>query len=256
MNSITNDLKRGICALFEVHADERGVQRVVTPLEYSGSGDNVVIRVRPKDGHYQIDDNGDASFLAALNGGSTDTEIINRWAASMAEHSAVSVNEDGVVAAIATDDRLLAPYVLKVASAAQQLYSFAFARADRQASDFRERLADVIKSIVDQSGLEWRSDVPLPIMGALQADHVLGGDDKPFIIIAANSQARLLEAELIHLQYKQEKKPAFVLAVAESQTAVTKRQFEQAGYFTDKTVAFDPANFAALLRSNVPSFLQ
>ena len=41
---------------FEVHPDEDGVTRVVTPLEYVGSGDKIVVRVRP-DGHgYSIDD--------------------------------------------------------------------------------------------------------------------------------------------------------------------------------------------------------
>lgn len=256
MTTMTDDLKRGICALFEVHPDERGVQRVVTPLEYSGSGDNIVVRVRPRDGFYEIDDNGDASFLAALNGGNTESALVQRWAAALSEFSPVAVNEDDVVVAKAQDGRLLAPYVLKVAAASQQLYSFAFARAERESSDFRNQLSEVVKGIVEQTMLQWRQDVPLPIMGELVADHVLGTDEKPFIIIAANSEKRLLEAELIHVQYKQEKKPAYVLAVAESQAAVSKRQFERALYFTDKTVAFEPANFAALLRNAAPAFVQ
>lgn len=43
---ITSDLKRAICSLFEVYADEDGVQRIVTPLEYPGSNDRIVVRVR------------------------------------------------------------------------------------------------------------------------------------------------------------------------------------------------------------------
>lgn len=256
MTGLTDDLKRGICALFEVHADELGVQRVVTPLEYSGSGDNIVVRVRPRNGYYQIDDNGEASFVAALNGGNPESELIQRWATALAETSPVSVNEDEYVVAQATDGRLIAPYVLKVAAAAQQLYSFAFARQERQPSDFREQLYATIKDIVDQTNLYWRENVSLPIMGDLTADHVLGTDDKPFIIIAANSTTKLLEAELIHMQYKQEQRPAFVLAVAESQAAVTKKQFERALYFTDKTVTFEPGNLATLLRQVAPSFVQ
>lgn len=255
MSNITDDLKRGICALFEVHADERGVQRVVTPLEYSGTGDNIVVRIRPRDGYYQIDDNGEASFLAALNGGNTESELLQRWATSLPEFSPVSVSEEDVVIAKANDGRLLAPYALKVAAAAQQLYAFSFARPERQASDFRERLFEAVKDIVEQTMLPWRYDVALPIMGDLMADHILGSDEKPFIIIAANSPTRLLEAELIHMQFKQEKKPAYVLAVAENQAAVTRRQFERALYFTDKTVTFEPSNFSSFLRSTAASYV-
>jgi len=256
MTTITDDLKRGICALFEVHADERGVQRVVTPLEYAGSGDNIVVRVRPRQGYFQIDDNGEASFLATLNGGNTESEPVQRWISSLIDASPVYVGDDDVVTSEATDARLLAPYVLKVAAASQLLYGLAFARQERQASDFQERLFDVVKSIVGQTMLPWRQDVPLPIMGELVADHVLGGDEKPFIIIAANSAARLLEAELIHMQYKQDKREAYVLAVAENQAAVTKRQFERALYYTDKTVTFEPTNFANLLRNVATQFVQ
>ena len=35
------DVKRTICSLFEVHEDEKGVQRVVTPLAYQASGDQI-----------------------------------------------------------------------------------------------------------------------------------------------------------------------------------------------------------------------
>lgn len=255
MSNITDDLKRGICALFEVHADERGVQRVITPLEYSGTGDKIVVRVRPRDGFYQIDDNGEASFLAALNGGSTESELLQRWVATLPEFSPVSVSENDVVVAKANDGRLLAPYALKVAATAQQLYALAFARPERQPSDFREKLFEAVKSLVEQTMLPWRHDVALPIMGELVADHVLGTDEKPFIIIAANSPTRLLEAELIHMQFKQEKKSAYVMAVAESQTAVTKRQFERALYFTDKTVTFEPSNFAAFVRTTASSYV-
>lgn len=40
---INRDLKQAICSLFEVHTDEGGVQRIVTPIEYPGSNDQIVI---------------------------------------------------------------------------------------------------------------------------------------------------------------------------------------------------------------------
>jgi hypothetical protein len=34
MELLNGDLKRSICSLFDVYADENGVQRIVTPIEY------------------------------------------------------------------------------------------------------------------------------------------------------------------------------------------------------------------------------
>lgn len=242
--------------MFEVHADEKGVQRVVTPLEYTGSGDRIVVRVRPRGTSYQIDENGESAFLAALNGGSTDSELVQRWIASLDNTSPVSFDAEEFLTAMATDERLLAPYVLKVAAAAQQLYSFATARPERLQNDFRDRLSDVIREIVAQINVPWRKDATLPIMGDLVADHILGSDANPLIVVAAHSPARLLEAEIIHMQYRRENKPGYVLAVAEDQPSVTRKQFERASYFTDKTVVFEPGNLAAFIRTEAPRHLQ
>ncbi len=56
------NLKAAICALFDVHEDEGGTQRVVTPLEFPGSRDQVVVRVRPRGTHWEIDENAEASL--------------------------------------------------------------------------------------------------------------------------------------------------------------------------------------------------
>lgn len=255
MTTKTLSLKREICSLFEVHDDENGVQRVVTPLEYSGSGDQVVVRIRPRNGRYQIDENGEAAFLAIMNGGTTDSEIVTRWSSSLLDVSPVRFDDDEILVADVADERLLAPYVLKVAQAAQMLYGFAMARQERNMSDFRERLSSVIKEIVAQIGGFWKTDHTLPIMGDLVADHILGSEENPLIVIAANSPARLLEAELIHMAYRRENKPGYVLAVAEDQKAVTIKQFERAAYFTDKTVVFEPSNLSTFLRLETPQHM-
>ena len=53
---LTPGLKHTICALFEVHEDSSTVQRIVTPFEYPGSNDKVVIRVRQRAHGFEIDD--------------------------------------------------------------------------------------------------------------------------------------------------------------------------------------------------------
>lgn len=247
----TLNLQHAICALFEVHPDEKGVQRVVTPLEYTGSGDQIIVRVRPRAGGMQIDENGDAAFLAELNGGTLDTDAIGRWKEGLERFSPAKVTDDDMILAFANDERLIAPYVLRVAEVAQQLYTLATSRLERQPSDFKKIVSTIVKELALTLGIRWQHDVPLPILGGIEADHVLGLDSNPIIIVAASSQARLLEAEIIHLQYRHEQKKGFVLAIAESQAAVTKKQFERAAYFTGRTVAFEAGNLASLLRQEV-----
>lgn len=72
-------LKSAICALFEVFPDEKGIQRVVTPIEYSGTGDQIVVRVRPTPSGFQIDENSEAGFYASMAGGDTESGILSRW---------------------------------------------------------------------------------------------------------------------------------------------------------------------------------
>ncbi len=49
------------------------------------------------------------------------------------------------------------------------------------------------------------------------------------------------------MQYRSEKKPGYVLAIAEDQQSVGKRQFERANYYTDKTVIFNPDSLRQLV---------
>lgn len=249
----TSNLKRDICSLFEVHDDEKGVQRIVTPLEYSGSGDHVVVRVRPQDGTFRIDENGEAAFLAALNGGNTDKEVIARWVADLTDANNIKLDEDEIIYAELKSEKLIAAYVIKVAAAAQQLYSMAVSRPERQANDFREQITEVVSSIASTLNLPWEKDASLPIVGDLKADHVLGKADNPLIIVAASTTARLLEAEVIHMQYRLEERKGYVLAIVQDQASVTRKQYERAEYFTDKTVVFNSQNLGSLLKMRARS---
>lgn len=244
MAVITTSLKHAICSLFEVHADEGGVQRVVTPLEYQGSNDQIVIRVRPINGGFDIDENGEAAFYAGMNGGDVESDAIERWAAELVAPLVYTDQEK--ITAFASDEKLIAPYVFRVAAAAQQLHAIATARADRQSSDFRDRIRVMVNEIANVLNVGVESNVELPIAGGLKADHVLS-TKTPLIIITATSSTRLLEAEVIFMQYRSEKKVGYVLAIAEDQQSVGKKQYERANYYTDKTVIYNPDSLRQLV---------
>ncbi len=243
-------LKQSICSLFEVHADDGGVHRVVTPLEYSGANDRIVIRVRPNGQGFKVDENGEAAFYAALNGGDIDSAVVQRWAEDLTNQSPAVFGKDEVISASASEQRLIAPYIFRVAEAAQQLYALATARPDRQANDFKDRIKLLVRELAEELNIPVQTDVILPIAGEMRADVVLG-TEKPLIIIAATNTTRLLEAEVIHMQYRLEKKPGVVLAVAENQADVGRHQFERAAYFTDKTVIYNPGAFKQLLTQEI-----
>ena len=249
------DLKRAICALFEVHEDAGGVQRVVTPLEYPGSSDKVVVRVRPRDGYLRIDENGEAALYASMQGGDMTSESIKRWAEELQNTMHIEFDDDEVIKAEVNDPRLVSPYIFHVASASQQLFAIATSQKERSPSDFKERVAQVVQEVCDALKLTVRHDVELPIAGGLEADHVIGELDNPaippLIIVAASSATRLLEAEIIHMQYLYTQQSGFVLAVAESEKVVGKKQFHRANYYTGKTVEFSASDFGQLLRQQL-----
>jgi hypothetical protein len=245
---ITKSLQHEICSLFEVHADEGGVQRIVTPLEYTGSSDAIVVRVRPsKDGvGFLIDENGEAAFYAGMNGGDVESDAVGRWANDLRSFSPVQFTEDEKISVFTKDDNLIAPYIFRVAEAAQQLHAIATARIDRHASDFKDRINEIMQQLARDNNIKYESDVELPIAGGLKADYVVGTDN-PLILVVATSSTRLLEAEVIYMQYRDEKKKGYVLAVAEDQSAVGKKQFERAAYYTNKTVIYNPNAFGSLM---------
>ena len=78
------------------------------------------------------------------------------------------------------------------------------------------------------------------------ADHIIQSPIR-LIVAAATGATRLLEAEVIHMQYRIQKKPGYVLAVVESRKAVGKKQFERANYYTGKTVIFESNDLKNLI---------
>ena len=244
------NLKQSICAMFEVHEDPSGITRVITPLEYAGSGDKIVIRVRSSEQGKMIDENGEAILFASLAGGDVDSEAMGRWTEELRANSPVTLDSDETLRAVASSEELTAPYIFRVAEAAQQLHAIATARPERKASDFKDRVANIIYDVANRLNCRLENNALLPIMGDLYADHVIEAS-KPLIIISATSAARLLEAQIIYMQYRAENKSGLVFAIAESQASVTRKQFERAGYFTDKTVVFSPDALQQLVSTEI-----
>lgn len=115
---------------------------------------------------------------------------------------------------------------------------------------FKDRVAEVVAEIANALNLPYRSNVELTMAGSMVADHVID-HATPLIVIAASSATRLLEAEVIHMQYLHSHQPGFVLAIAESEQAVGKKQFKRANFYTGKTVDFSPPDLKQLLRQQL-----
>lgn len=247
---LTTNLKQAICSLFEVHDDEGGVQRVVTPMEYSGSGDRIVVRIRPTTQGFLIDENGEAALYASMAGGDAGSEAVLRWADEMEGYSPVRLDEDDALTAFANDQRLIPSYIFRVAESAQQMYALSVSRPSRRASKLKDLVSKAVNDAAKLSGVTYQSDVTLPIAGDFVADHVIESKN-PLIVIAATGIQRLLEAEIIHMQYRMEKAEGTVIAAVESQKSVGIKQFERANYYTGKTVTFNAPDFGVLLRSYI-----
>ncbi len=242
-------LKQTICALFEVHEDSACVQRIITPLEYPGSSDKVVIRVRQRPDGFEIDENGEAALYACLSGGDVESDLVQRWAEDLSQTAGVDFCDETLTASL-TDARLIAPAIFQVAAAAQQLFALATSHKERATNDFKDRVTEVVAEIAGALNLPWHSQVELPFAGNMVADHVIA-HSTPLIVIAASSTTRLLEAEVIHMQYLYTRQPGFVLAIAESELAVGKKQFKRANFYTGKTVDFSPPDLKQLLRQQL-----
>jgi hypothetical protein len=198
-----------------------------------------------------LDENGESALYASMAGGDTDSDAIDRWFQESSLYSpAYFDSEDQTIKAFAAHSSLVAPYIFRVAEAAQQLYSLATSRSERNSSNFKQQVASVVEQTAKKLMVPLKSDFSLPIAGGLIADHFIDMQ-VPLIIIAATSATRLLEAEVIHMQYQMEKMSGFVLAVAENQSIVGKKQFERANYYTGKTVSFSPGDLERLISNQV-----
>lgn len=245
---VQTDIKHRICSLFDVTETDDGGCCVVTPMQYTGSNDHVVVHIKANEGGWVLHDNGDAVLNANMLGFDTGTEALERWASELNDHGPVSYDADTeLLCTNTTNSNLLAPYLFRVAEAALGLFTTATQRNERRASNFKSQLHEVVTDIAVSLNFPLACDVDLPIAGGLTADFVINAP-APLIIVAATSTARLLEAEIIFMQYRHQKMPGFVLAIAETAQAVGRKQFDRANFYTGKTVGFDRAHLPELIK--------
>ncbi len=233
---LTAQVKQTICSLFTV-SEEENVLRVITPLYYGESHDQIVVCARREGALWRLDDNGDAAFYANMAGADIDSGSVQRWLETLAQPTQWDAAGEAFYITKITE-RQIAPLALKITEAASQLYALATARAERSKSDFIVRIVSMLRDIERESGIHARYNVEVDLAGGLLADCIFDAP-VPLLVIAANSPVRLLEAELIHTQYLLEKKPGFVLAVVENAISVGRKQFSRANYYTGKTVEFE-----------------
>ncbi|MGG4774857.1 hypothetical protein ACLO87_09510 [Paenalcaligenes sp. Me52] len=241
-------IKHSICQLFQVLPDEGGVWRVVTPLEYPGTSHNIVIRIRQKNGSFQIDENGDSLFQAELSGGNTESMGLSRWKGALNTILPVEIDENDTIKTTTANADSIPALIFRVAEAAQQAFAIATSYEERQSSaQFKELVGQAVNTACSRFEVPYHTDAILPIAGEFVADFLIDAPSKPLIVIAATGVQRLLEAEIIHMQYRNEELPGFILAAVESQKHVGPKQFERANYYTDKTVTFHQTQFSNLV---------
>jgi len=121
MTTAARNLKQSLCSLFEVYADENGVRRVVLPIEYPGTSDNVVVRVRPQpDGSYRINENGEAALHASMADGDTESESVKRWIEDLNKCGTVSMDENEILFVTGESEQSIAHSIFRAAEAAQR----------------------------------------------------------------------------------------------------------------------------------------
>jgi len=226
-----SELRQVMCGAFDV-SEEGQVLLVRTPFGLDFN-DDLVLRVRPVGEGFQVDDNGDTLFALALDGVAPDAERVLEVASDIEFNE-----EDGCLIARAPCARAVADAVFRVAGAALRVHSACRARERAPSSDLKARVIGLLTEVAEQAGVSIRLDEVVEQAGALTADAVLG-DTAPLIVIAASSVERLMEAELLFLRRQLSNRPGYVCAVVPSATAVGRKHFSRASYYTDKAVEFD-----------------
>lgn len=244
-------MKPDLCRDFEVVADNGG-WRVVTPWRY-GDRDRVVVWAVPTDGGWRVDDNGEAAFRMALDGGDLDGQRVRAWLSSVPAMLGASWNPDEQRLEAFSDEKKLAGSIHAVAEVSALLGSLSLARETRMSSTFKEEVISMLHEVSQETGIEARFDIPLDQRQLLMAD-CLFLSKRPLAIIVAGSVERLLEAELAWSEARRTGDQTRIIAVTEGDGAgIPRRRIDQAQFFTDKTLPF--RGFETLLHQNIAESL-
>jgi Domain of unknown function DUF1828 len=124
--NVQTDIKQCICGLFEVTGTEDNGWCVVTPMQYTGSNDHVVVHIQQAANGWTLHDHGEAILNANLLGFDTATEALERWASDLNDHGPVCyAAETELLSASTNNHNLFAPYLFRVAEAALGLFTIA-----------------------------------------------------------------------------------------------------------------------------------
>lgn len=243
--------KLDLCSLFSVTKNVEGdVSLVETPLVFPGTDDKVVIRVRPKEQGFRIDDGGDTEWFTSIAGYDIDSASGRAVCEQNEECFSILLDENGVLYTNIDDSDGLALGVLRLAQASISLFSAVTSRRERIPSQFKDDLRIILKEAVDESLFSLEENVEIPETHGQKADYRLGrksDSNKITYIFAASDKARVLEAELAFLQMHQSNVSGSVLLIVENQEKVGKETFERAGYYTSRSVVFNESGLKELI---------
>ncbi len=225
------DLRQAMCGAFQV-SEEEGVLLVRTPFGLDFN-DDLVLRVRPQAEGYRIDDNGDTLLTLALDGAAPDGDRVLEIAGEIDFDP-----DDGSLIAHADHEAEVAEALFKITGAALRVHAACRPRPRSSPSDFKDRVVGLLSELAAEMQVSIRLDEIVEPNGSLTADVVMGDND-PFIVIAASSIERLMEAELLYLRRQITRRPGYICAVVPSMRAIGSKHFQRANYYTDKAVEFD-----------------
>lgn len=224
-------LRHALCKAFEVFEDQ-GVLLVRTPFGLD-LNDDLILRVRPDQGGWRIDENGETLFALSMAGADPDAERVRELI-----EPAEMDPEDGTLYSRAISPDQIASAVFRLAGAALRVHATFRPRLRAEPSDIKERVVALLSDLAQQMGVGMQTDSVLDEGGNLTADAVLEGAE-PFMVIVATTTERLMEAELLYLQRKVRQRPGYVCAVVPSAKTVGQKHFTRANYYTDKAVEFE-----------------
>jgi hypothetical protein len=236
-------LRQALCGAFEISEDE-GVLLVRTPFGLD-FGDDLVLRVRPGENGWCVDDNGETLLGLTLNGVAPDVARI----ADLSEGVDID-DEDGVLSCGCASLDAVQLAVFRLAGAALRINGACRPRARPLPSDLKERVIDLLSEVAGEAGVGFSVDQVVEEAGSFVADAVLHAA-QPLIVIAATSVERLMEAELLCLHRRAQRQPGYVCAVVPSAKSVGQKHFSRANYFTDKALEFDAGMFREFAQQRV-----
>lgn len=228
-------LRQVLCGAFEISEDE-GVLLVRTPFGLD-FGDDLVLRVRPDEAGWRVDDNGETLLGLALNAVAPDAPRL----AELAEGVDMD-DEDGVLSCSCDSPDAVQRAVFQLTGASLRINGACRPRARPLPSDLKARVIELLAEVANQAGVGISIDQVVEEAGSFVADAVLHAA-QPLIVIAATSVERLMEAELLCLHRRAQRLPGYICAVVPSAKAVGQKHFSRANYFTDKALEFDVGMF-------------